>query len=110
MGLQASLWAETVRTNEQFQGMVFPRLFSVAERAWHKAAWEADDQTGAVVDEAGRAADYNRFANILGQNQFSDLESRGLKFNLPTPGAIINGGELLVNSPFPGMVIEYSTD
>jgi len=109
-GLQASLWAETVRTNEQFQGMVFPRLLSVAERAWHKATWEADDLAGIARDEEALVVDYNRFANILGQRHLADLEARGIQFNLPTPGALVEGGKLIANSPFPGLAIEYSTD
>lgn len=58
-------WAETVRTEEQFEGMVFPRLLGVAERAWHRAPWEANDITQVVVDEAGRNTDYNHLANLV---------------------------------------------
>ncbi|EPC4051705.1 family 20 glycosylhydrolase, partial [Aeromonas salmonicida] len=42
LGMQGSLWAETVRTDNQFEEMLFPRVFALAERAWHKAGWEAN--------------------------------------------------------------------
>lgn len=110
LGLQGSLWAETVRTEEQFEGMVFPRLLGVAERAWHRAPWEANDINQVVVDEAGRNADYNHFANLAAQKVFPKMEAAGIAFNLPVPGATITSGLLQVNSPFPGLDIEYSTD
>lgn len=110
IGLQGSLWAETVRTEEQFEGMVFPRLLSVAERAWHTAPWEANDLSKKVADESARNADYNQFANLVAQKVFPKMEADGIAFNLPVPGAVIESGVLKVNSPFPGLDIEYSAD
>ncbi|WP_299021065.1 family 20 glycosylhydrolase [uncultured Photobacterium sp.] len=110
LGLQGSLWAETVRTEEQFEGMVFPRALALAERAWHTAPWEAHDKNNVIVDKAARNADYNHFANLLGQQILPDLEADGISFNLPVPGAVIEAGVLKANSPFPGLAIEYSTD
>ncbi|MGF1688021.1 carbohydate-binding domain-containing protein [Photobacterium japonica] len=109
-GLQSSLWAETVRTSEQFEGMVFPRIIAMAERAWHTAAWEANDAQAKPADDAARDADYNRFANLLGQHVFADLEVEGIDFNLPVPGAKVVDGVLHANSAFPGLAIEYSQD
>ncbi|KLV05189.1 beta-N-acetylglucosaminidase [Photobacterium aquae] len=109
-GLQSSLWAETVRTSEQFEGMVFPRIIAMAERAWHTAEWEANDAQSKPLDQATRDADYNRFANLLGQRLFDELEADGIDFNLPVPGAKIEQGILNANSPFPGLAIEYSDD
>lgn len=34
------MWAETVRTDQEMQEMIWPRMFALAERAWHKADWE----------------------------------------------------------------------
>ena len=110
LGLQGSLWAETVRTEEQFEGMVFPRILGLAERAWHTAPWEANDLAGTAADTAARDADYNQFANLAAQKVFPQLEADGIAFNLPVPGAIIESGMLKANSPFPGLAIKYSTD
>ncbi|MCW8347916.1 chitobiase/beta-hexosaminidase C-terminal domain-containing protein [Vibrio sp. ZSDZ65] len=38
------------------------------------------------------------------------LEDQGIAFNLPVPGGIIEAGLLQANSPFPGLMIEYSID
>ena len=110
LGLQGSLWAETVRTEEHFEGMVFPRILGLAERAWHTAPWEANDLTNKAVDEAAQTADYNQFANLVAQKVLPKLETAGIAFNLPVPGAVIEAGVLKANSPFPGLAIEYSTD
>ncbi|MGB7996687.1 MAG: family 20 glycosylhydrolase, partial [Photobacterium halotolerans] len=110
LGLQGSLWAETVRTEDQFEGMIFPRVLGLAERAWHTATWEANDNAGIALDETGRNADYNQFANLLGQKVLPKLEQAGIAFNLPVPGGVIENGVLQANSTFPGLTIEYSTD
>ena len=41
--MQAQLWTETVRTKTHLHEMVFPRLLALAERAWHKAQWEYEE-------------------------------------------------------------------
>ena len=45
-GLCAQQWSETVRTDEQWECMLFPRLFAVAERGWHAAEWELPYEKG----------------------------------------------------------------
>ncbi|WP_330960103.1 family 20 glycosylhydrolase [Photobacterium sp. 53610] len=110
LGIQGSLWAETVRTEAQFEGMTFPRVLGLAERAWHTAGWEANDNAGTPVDKAARNTDYNRFANLLGQKVLPKLEQSGITFNLPVPGGVLENGVLKANSTFPGLTIEYSVD
>ena len=45
-GLCAQQWSETVRTDEQWECMLFPRIFAVAERGWHAAQWELPHEKG----------------------------------------------------------------
>ena len=110
LGMQASLWSETVRSEQQLFGMLFPRLIAMAERAWHNASWEADAQLNRDANDAQRDTDYNHFANLLGQSILPRLEQADITFRLPVPGAAIHGTQLLANSPFPGLMIEYSQD
>ncbi|MDD1794200.1 carbohydate-binding domain-containing protein [Enterovibrio sp. ZSDZ42] len=110
LGLQGSVWTETIRTEAQFEGMTFPRAIALAERAWHTASWEAHDTGDKVVDDAARTSDYNKFANLVAQNVMPNLEANGIAFNLPVPGGIIEAGVLKANSAFPGLAIEYSVD
>ncbi|WP_102505781.1 family 20 glycosylhydrolase [Salinivibrio kushneri] len=110
LGLQASIWSETIRSDGQFESMTFPRLFAMAERAWHRAEWEASTQTAQEADQTKRKLDYNLFANQLANYWFPQLEQQGVGFRLPVPGGVIESGTLKANSPFPGLTIEYSTD
>tara|TARA_Y100000588_G_scaffold380245_1_gene463800 strand:+ start:957 stop:1208 length:252 start_codon:yes stop_codon:yes gene_type:complete len=38
------------------------------------------------------------------------LERDGVNVNLPVPGAKVENGQLVANSAFPHLVIQYSTD
>lgn len=117
-GMSAQLWSETVRTDEDMEYMIYPRLFSAAERAWHRAAWEQDYQAGKTyqggkthwVDQQALRQDWQRFANILGQRELAKLDRYDVGYRLPVPGARIVGGKLLANTAFPGVTIEFSRD
>jgi hexosaminidase len=115
--MQAQLWSETVRTPEQFDYMVFPRLLALAERAWHRGSWERDyvagqaySSTSGLVDTGALNTDYAGFAAALGQKELSKLESAGVQFRIPIPGASTGSGTLEMNSAFPGLPLQYSND
>lgn len=117
LGMSAQLWSETVRTDEQFEYMVFPRVLAAAERAWHVADWENDYKVGVeysqdtnLVDKDALLADWTRFANVLGQRELAKLEKAGIDYRLPVPGAVVEQGELAMNIQFPGVALQYSVD
>ncbi|KAK3594088.1 hypothetical protein CHS0354_040856 [Potamilus streckersoni] len=101
VGLQAELWSETVRTGEQMDYMIFPRLLAVAERAWHKAGWETTMKT------TSKAADWSDFAYTLGHKELKRLDKLGIKYRIPLPGARIVDRKLEVNIEFPGLAVDY---
>ncbi|XTZ37268.1 beta-N-acetylhexosaminidase [Salmonella enterica] len=117
-GLSAQLWSEVVRTDQQMEYMIYPRMVSVAERAWHRAVWEQDYKAGQeykggethLVDVKALDKDWRRFANLLGQRELAKLDKAGVLYRLPVPGARVIDGKLEANTSFPGMLIEYSTD
>ncbi len=117
-GIQGQLWGETVRSDRQAEYKIFPRLLALAERAWHRADWEAPyDHSGALynrhsgrfdVQKRGRrAAHWNRFANRVGQWELARLDRAGIFYRIPTVGAEINKGRLRANIIFPGLPIQY---
>lgn len=116
-GMSAQLWSETVRTDEQFEYMVFPRVLAFAERAWHKADWELTYKPGVeftqqtqLVNKAVLNTDYQRFANLVGQRELAKLEKAGIDYRLPVPGARVVSGVLEMNVQFPGVALQYSLD
>ncbi|WKE66156.1 family 20 glycosylhydrolase [Gallaecimonas kandeliae] len=119
-GFQAQLWSETVRSDSRAQYMLFPRLFAFAERAWHKAPWELPyvpgrhyDQHSGHFDAARRQqqlADWQGFAAALVHKALPELARSQVMFRLPPPGAVIEGGQLHANLPWPGLTIQYRQD
>ncbi|MFC5473776.1 beta-N-acetylhexosaminidase [Paraherbaspirillum soli] len=117
-GISAQSWSETVRTDRQMDGMIFPRVLTVAERAWHRAAWEQDYQQGRsyqggvthLVDSQALLNDWQRFANLVGQRELAKLDQAGVAYRLPVPGGRVLNGMLAANVALPGLTIEYSSD
>ncbi|NND91618.1 MAG: family 20 glycosylhydrolase [Granulosicoccus sp.] len=117
LGMQGMLWSETVRTPEQFDYMLFPRLIALAERAWSRATWELDYNPGQNysgttdwVDKAALTRDYAGFSAALTRKELRKLDLAGLYYRIPVPGASTAGGQLSMNSDLPGLPLEYSLD
>lgn len=117
-GLSAQVWSEVVRTDQRLEYQMFPRLLSVAERAWHQASWEQPCQPGRhyqggvthYVDKSALEQDWWRFANLLGQRELAKMDKSGVGYRLPVPGATIAGDQLAANISLPGLAIQYSVD
>lgn len=105
LGIQGQVWTETIRTAEQLQQMIFPRMMVLAERAWFKAEWE-----GNYPDAKKREADWREFAATLVAKELPKLAQAGAVFYVPPPGAVRVNNKLVANSSLPGLMIEYSVD
>ena len=105
VGMQGQVWGETIRTPEQLEQMLYPRVIALAERAWHKADWEADKPNAQK-----RLQDWADFSAALVTKDLPTLAASGAAFYLPPPGAIIKNGQLLANVGYVGLAIEYSLD
>lgn len=108
IGLEANIWTETIRSRDQLESMAFPRVLALAERAWHKAPWED------ILEKNERTtkleADWIKFSNSLGYKELRRLDTMGIKYRIPPPGAIIEKNVLQVNLLYPNMVVQYSLD
>jgi hexosaminidase len=109
IGLEGPQWGETMRTDDQVDYMVFPRMLALAERAWHRAAWEPADGTdvAADIDLPGLAADWERFANVLGYKELPKLGKAGIDYRVEVPGGTIQSGKLAMNVATPGLALQY---
>jgi len=107
MGIQGQSWAETIRSFENFQYMIFPRLLALAERAWHKAAWENITDLNSRKVELNK--DWEAFANTIGHKELGRLDKMGVKYRVPLVGAKkTDASTVQVTSGFPGLEIQYA--
>lgn len=110
-GIQANLFAETVREPARIDYLMMPRLAAVAERAWAAdPAWATatnPDQATALHRSA-----WSGFVNALGQRVLPrlDLDGSKLEYRIAPPGLIRDEGRVLANHVLPGMVLRYTSD
>ncbi len=105
-GIQGQIWSETITSPEKLEYMVFPKMLSLAERAW------GVEPTWSDGNEAAQSNDWNNFSNTLGQIELKKLDANlgGIKYRIPLPGAKIINGKLHANTRFPGLEIRYTVD
>lgn len=84
-GLLGPVWTEETRTSGQVHEMLFPRLISLAERAWHKAAWEETDNTQERIQQTNM--EWTSFAKSMANKELGRLEKIGIQYRIPVPGA-----------------------
>lgn len=113
-GIQGQVWSEIVRTREQLEYMVFPRMHALAERAWHKANWEPSFVPGTrynsathYVNKTAYWMDYSYFAHLLGHKILSQNTAA---YRIPPPGAQLIDDKLYANVELPGLPIQYSVN
>ena len=90
-GIEAALWSELIRTPGRMDSQLWPRLFGVSERSWHKAAWEQaleSKSTGDPLrDNEAAKQDLAEFMTLIGSKELRRLEAAGVEYYLPRPGA-----------------------
>lgn len=104
LGIQGQVWSETIRTAEQLEQMLYPRLLALAERAWHKGSWEPEK-----ASESARA-DWQSFATRLGEVELYRLQVSGSAHYLPPAGAKLMNGEWQLSTAWPNLTLEYSAN
>lgn len=110
-GIQGQLWSERAYGESGMMHAVFPKLLGLAERAWAApptwATMRSSESRSAYL-----AADWNQFANRLGQLELPRLDGLlgGIPYRIPPPGAVIKAGRLYANTAFPGLALHYTTD
>ncbi|MBI3137246.1 MAG: carbohydate-binding domain-containing protein [Sphingobacteriales bacterium] len=110
-GIQGLLWGENMRSNEQLEYLLLPKLLGVAERAWAQdPAWAAEKDS-TRFGELYRDA-WSVFVNVIGKRELPRLDyyAGGFQYRIPAAGALAENGKLLVNCQFPGLQLRYTSD
>lgn len=108
-GIQAQLFAETIRGNDYIEYYIFPKMFGLVERGWNaEPAW-----AGLPVGPAGEVAyqESLRLYNAkIAQRELPWLNRQKINFRLSPPGICIKEDFLYANSAVPEVEIRYTTD
>lgn len=108
LGVQGQLFAETIRSFDGVEYLLFPKLMGLAERGWNAyPAWE--NLSGTQEQQA-----FNK-ALALYYEKISDVEmpywaKNGINFRLPHPGLLVKDGNLYANVAVSGAEIRYTMD
>lgn len=110
-GLEGCLWGETLRSADDLEYKLLPKLLGMAERAWAPdPAWATLRDTLAAR-QAGAEAWY-AFASLLGRHILPELDvyNGGYAYRIPPPGVIVKDGQVSANIQFPGLAIRYTVN
>jgi hexosaminidase len=111
LGLQGQLWGENARSRARIEYLAAPRMVALAERAWAPdPGW--CDIAGPGRRAAAIEADWNEFANRLGQRELPRLDRAPLAYGyrLPPPGVVRDGRVVHANVALPGLALHYTLD
>lgn len=111
VGIQGLLWSENLRTDDQLEYLLLPKLLGIAERAWAPdPKWAATNDT-AQYKELYQMA-WSQFVNRVSKKELPVLAAYkgGFLYRIPPPGVIAQNGMLIANTQLPGLIIRYTTD
>lgn len=108
MGVQGQLFAETIRSFDGVEYLLFPKILGLAERGWNAhPAWE--NLSGIREEQAFNQALALCYEKIS-KSEMPYWAKHGINFRLPQPGLWIEEGNLFANVAIDGAEIRYTTD
>jgi hexosaminidase len=110
LGLEGTLFSETVHEPGRLDYMLVPRLLALAERAWAvdpKWAQQADGEHAVPL----RTAAWSQFVSQIGLQVLPRLDAEHIcPYRIPAPGLKRVGNSVLANEQIPGLGLHYTTD
>lgn len=104
-GIQAQVWAETIRDFNQVEYFLFPKLFGVIERAWNAQPDWSLSSDNKMYEKAKKA-----YSAQIARYELPRLTKKGVNFRVAQPGIILRDGLLYANSTISEAVIRYTID
>ncbi len=109
VGIQGLLWAENLRSADDMEYLLLPKLLGVAERAWASTpAWITETDSAKAKQLYVNA--WSVFLNRIGRYELPRLDffAGGFKYRIPSPGVYLKNGKVWANCQFPGLKIRYT--
>ena len=106
IGVQAQLWGETLRSFDQVQYLMLPKVLGVSERAWTAMPeWSKD-----LTDQAKYNEDRHQYNLKIGTRELPLLHGMGYNFRVGPPGIKVEDGKLYINTQYPDELVTYTLD
>ena len=106
IGIQAQLWGETLRSFDEVQYMLLPKMMGVSERAWTAMPeWSKDLADINAYNEAR-----HQYNLKIGTRELPLLKGMGYTFRVGPPGIKVVDGMLLINTQYPDELVTYTLD
>ena len=106
IGVQAQLWGETLRSFDEVQYLLLPKMMGVSERAWTAVPqWSKDLTDTGAYNEAR-----HQYNLKIGTRELPLLNSLGYNFRVGPPGIKVEDGKLLINTQYPDEMVTYTLD
>ena len=107
-GVQAQLFAETIRGFQWVEYYMFPKVMGLVERGWNAHPdWET---LSGVAEQQTFDRDLSLFYEKISMKEMPCWSRTGVNFRLTHPGLSVKDGLLYANTPIAGGQIRYTTD
>ena len=106
IGVQAQLWGETLRSFDEVQYLLLPKMMGVSERAWTSVPEWSKDLTDIKTYNEAR----HQYNLKIGTRELPILNGMGYNFRVGPPGIKVVDGKLLINSQYPDEMVTYTLD
>ena len=106
IGVQAQLWGETLRSFDEVQYMMLPKMMGVSERAWTSVPEWSKDLTDVKAYNEAR----HQYNLKIGTRELPLLHGMGYNFRVGPPGIKWVDGQLLINTQYPDELVTYTLD
>ena len=108
MGVQGQLFAETIRSFDGVEYLLFPKILGLAERGWNAhPVWE--NLSGVREQQAFNQA-LALYYEKISKSEMPYWAKNGINFRLPQPGLLVKDGNLYANVAIDGAEVRYTTD
>ena len=108
MGVQGQLFAETIRSFDGVEYLLFPKILGLAERGWNAhPAWE---NLSGIREEQAFDQTLALYYEKISKSEMPYWAKNGINFRLPQPGLLVKDGNLYANVAIDGAEVRYTTD
>lgn len=108
MGIQGQLFAETIRSFDGVEYLLFPKILGLAERGWNAhPVWE---NLSGVREQLAFNQALALYYEKISKSEMPYWAKNGINFRLPQPGLLVKDGNLYANVAIDGAEVRYTTD